>query len=96
MSAVERFAWASPEYAEAFTALLRCSGERSHLQRFLRALMASYPPDALAVDWGAGVGDLTGLLLERFRRVLAIEPSPALHCILSRRYPRAEILDGQP
>jgi hypothetical protein len=94
MSAVERFAWASPEYAEAFAALLRCSGERSHLQRFLHALTASYPPDALAVEWGAGVGDLTGLLLERFRRVLAIEPSPALHCILSRRYPRAEILDG--
>jgi methyltransferase family protein len=60
----------------------------------LRKMIAGYPPASSAVDWGAGRGDLTAALLERFARVFAVEPSAAMRAELERNCPRAEIVPG--
>jgi AdoMet dependent proline di-methyltransferase len=91
---MQRFDWNTPEYAEAFATLLRCTGERAHLHTFLRRLVADYSPEAHAIDWGAGAGDLTGLLLEHFRTVYAVEPSPAMRAELASNHPAAEVIAG--
>src|SRR4051812_46918057 len=59
MTAMKRYHWDSPEYAEAFATLLRSYGSREHLYRMLRDLLRGIPSDGLAIDWGAGTGDLT-------------------------------------
>jgi hypothetical protein len=94
MQPVQRFHWESVEYAEAFTALLRCMGERVAVRQLLRQTFAAYPPDSHAVDWGAGSGDLTSLLLEHFRHVYAVEPHPGMRAVLAARCPSAQILAG--
>lgn len=91
---MERFNWNTPEYAEAFAALLRCSGEKAHFHKVLRALVSNYPKDAHAIDWGAGRGDLTGLLLEHFETVYAVEPNAEMRAVLSSNYPSAQVFDG--
>src|SRR5262249_44877210 len=94
MPPVQRYQWNTPEYAEAFAALLRATGERVDVYRVLRGLIARYPRDARAIDWGAGGGALTTLLLEHFRHVYAGDPTPELRSVLARRCPGAEICPG--
>lgn len=92
--AVQRYRWDTPEYADAFATLLRSSGERVHVYQVLREILSRYPRESRAVDWGAGSGDLTRLLLERCREVYAVEPSPAQRALLAAHCPGANILDG--
>ena len=94
MQPVQRYHWASTEYAVAFATLLRCMGERVAVRQLLRDLFAAYPTKSPAVDWGAGGGDLTSLLLEHFHPVYAVEPQPAMRAVLATRCPSAQILDG--
>lgn len=91
---MQRFDWNTPEYAEAFATLLRCSGERVHLHKFIRGILSNYPKNAHAIDWGAGGGDLTGLLLEQVRHVYAVEPNADLRAALALNYPAAQVFDG--
>ncbi len=46
----------------------------------------------VAVDVGAGTGRLTARLLERARRVVAVEPSLALGGVLARRLPAVAVV----
>jgi SAM-dependent methyltransferase len=94
MTAMKRYQWDSAEYAEAFATLLRSYGSREHLYSLLRDLLVHLPAEAAAIDWGAGTGDLTRVLLERARTVYAVEPSPTLRGMLAARCPAAHILDG--
>ena len=94
MLPVKRFHWDSAEYAEAFATLLRCAGERMHVRQVLRGLFSAYPAASRAIDWGAGGGDLTSLLLEHFQHVYAVEPHPSMRTVLAARCPSAQILDG--
>jgi SAM-dependent methyltransferase len=94
MTAMTRYRWDSPEYAEAFAALLRSYGSREHLYSLLRDLLARSPADAAAIDWGAGTGDLTRVLLERARKVYAVEPSAAMRETLAANCPAAQVIDG--
>lgn len=65
-------------------------------------LRPGYPPDALrpvvgnlVVDVGAGTGKLTALLAGSRRRVVAVEPDPAMRAVLGRRAGSGvEIVDG--
>jgi SAM-dependent methyltransferase len=50
--------------------------------------------DATVLDLGAGTGKLTRTLLERFGRVLAVEPLESLRRLLETRAPRAHLLAG--
>jgi hypothetical protein len=91
---MKHYHWDSPEYAEAFATLLRSYGSREHLHSILRDLLVDIPADAVAIDWGAGSGDLTRLLLERVPTVYAVEPSPKQRETLATNCPGAHILSG--
>jgi SAM-dependent methyltransferase len=47
-----------------------------------------------ALDLAAGTGKLTGLLVERFPEVIAVEPSPGMRLLLERNVPQARSLEG--
>jgi hypothetical protein len=89
---VQRFHWDSAEYVEAFATLVRCAGERVYERQILREICAAYPTEAHAIDWGAGGGDLTSLLMEHFQQVYAVEPHPGMRAVLATRCPRVQIL----
>jgi SAM-dependent methyltransferase len=91
MQPVQRYHWNTADYAAAFAALLRAIGERVYIHRILRDLMAGYPRTGHAIDWGAGSGDLTALLLEHFEHVYAVEPNPEMRAVLAQRCPQARI-----
>jgi SAM-dependent methyltransferase len=91
---VRRYHWNTPEYADAFDVLLRSTRERAFLHQLLTSTLSRYPPEAHAVDWGAGRGDLTALMLQHFRHVYAVEPSPTMRAELEKRCPEACILAG--
>jgi SAM-dependent methyltransferase len=91
---MQRYQWGSAEYAEAFATLLRSYGSREHLYSVLRDLLAHLPADAVAIDWGAGTGDLTRVLLERAHTVYAVEPSPTMRATLAANCPAAQVIDG--
>jgi hypothetical protein len=94
MPPVKRFHWDSEAYAQAFDTLVKCAGERVYERQLLRELCAAYPAESHVVDWGAGSGDLTDLLLERFQHVYAVEPHAGMRAALAARCPQAHILDG--
>jgi Methyltransferase domain len=91
---MKRYRWDSPEYAEAFAALMRSYGSREHLYSCVRELLLHVPANAVAVDWGAGSGDLTRILLDTIRTVYAVEPSPTQRQLLAANCPAAHIIDG--
>jgi hypothetical protein len=94
MLPVKRFYWDTPEYADAFATLLKCTGERVYVYQILRGIFSNYPAESRAIDWGAGGGDLTSLILEHFRCAYAVEPHPGMRTLLATRCPRAQIFDG--
>jgi len=91
---MKHYRWDSAEYAEAFATLLRSYGSREHLYSALRGLLVHLPAEAAAIDWGAGTGDLTRVLLERARTVHAVEPSATLRATLAAKFPAAHVIDG--
>jgi len=91
---VKRFPLNSVEYVEAFATLVKCAGERVYERQFLREIFSAYPPESHVVDWGAGGGNHTRLMLEHFRHVYAVEPHPDMRAVLAARCPLAQIVDG--
>ena len=88
---VERYHWNTEAYTEAFETLLRCSQERLPVYTRLENIFSNYPADSKAIDWGAGSGDLTALLLQHFKHVYAVEPNPAMCELISVRCPSATV-----
>jgi DREV methyltransferase len=94
MLSVKRFHWDTPEYAAAFTTFLKYTGERIYVRQILRGIFSHYPAESHAIDWGAGEGDLTRLMLEHFHHVYAVEPHSGMRAMLATKYPRAQVFDG--
>ena len=67
---------------------------RIHVRQILRGIFPHYPAESHAIDWGAGEGDLTHLLLEHFQRVYAVEPHAGMRAVLAARCPRAQVFAG--
>ena len=62
---------------------------------------AGWPPEVVdgvdgvvVLDLAAGTGKLTRLLVERFPRVIAVEPLAGMRAVLERVVPEAESLEG--
>lgn len=91
---VKRLRWGDEHYERAFKTLLQCTGERIHVHAYIQNVLRDYPRDSHAVDWGAGSGDLTALLLAHLAHVTAVEPSPVFRTFLERQYPAAEVING--
>ncbi|MGR9045785.1 MAG: class I SAM-dependent methyltransferase [Gammaproteobacteria bacterium] len=91
---VQRFHWNTDAYAEAFEILLKCSGERLPVYAKLERLFSNYPANSKVVDWGAGSGDLTALLLQHFNHVYAVEPNAAMCQVISERCPTANVFNA--
>jgi SAM-dependent methyltransferase len=52
-------------------------------------------PEAVVLDLGAGTGKLTRPLVERFPRVIAVEPDPGMRAVLTRATEAYRVLDGK-
>lgn len=91
---IKRFHWDSVDYAQAFATLVKCYDGRRTETEVLRNIFSAYPSSSYAADWGAGSGDFTGVLLERFQQVYAIEPNAEMRAALKRRFPTANLIDG--
>ena len=50
--------------------------------------------DSEVLDLAAGTGKLTRLLVQRFRRVVAVEPDDAMRAVLAEVVPGGEALAG--
>jgi SAM-dependent methyltransferase len=50
---------------------------------------------ATVLDLGAGTGKLTGVLADRYARVVAVEPLDELRAILAERVPEADVRAGE-
>ena len=90
----KRYDWTSAEYADAFHTLLSCSAEVETRRTFIQSQIEQQSPRNYAVDWGAGSGDLTELLLGRFANCAAVEPAEEMRKILRQRFPSLDLLDG--
>jgi ubiquinone/menaquinone biosynthesis C-methylase UbiE len=51
-------------------------------------------PESDVLDLAAGTGKLTRPLVERFRRVIAVEPDPGMRAVLNRATEAFRVLDG--
>ena len=51
--------------------------------------------EAVVLDLGAGTGKLTRPLVERFPRVIAVEPDPGMRAVLTRATEAYRVLDGR-
>lgn len=56
--------------------------------------VADLPASATVLELGAGTGKLTRLLVQRFVRVLAVEPAASMRRLLVTHAPQAELLPG--
>jgi SAM-dependent methyltransferase len=56
---------------------------------------AGLEPTATVLDLGAGTGKLTRVLVERFERVIAVEPLDGMRAVLESVVPHAEVFAGK-
>ncbi len=87
----QRLVW-TPELVDRFwdgvwtTRLKEFSFARQAGRALIVAIDHLLPAGARVLDFGAGVGDLTTLLLERHLQVAGYDPSPAARTALARRF----------
>jgi SAM-dependent methyltransferase len=92
MSRVRAFVSDTPEYRAAFAAFLAHTDQKERALDWLRKEVAAVPGRGVFVDAGAGTGKLTAALGAGFRRVVAVEPNPALVADLRAACPTADVL----
>jgi SAM-dependent methyltransferase len=83
----------SPEYKQAFELCLGLGSGGATLEERLEAWTRPLPR-RVAVDWGAGGGRASALLCQRFERVYAVEPSPAMRASIAGAAPEAIVVAG--
>jgi trans-aconitate methyltransferase len=89
------------DYHQAFRLFLEHTDEKTRAQEWLDRLVASLPFRRNFVDAGAGTGEFTAWLADRFETTLALEPNGVLCEELRRACPGIEvrqtrIIDASP
>lgn len=69
---------ATPAYTQAFQTFLAHTDQKDQAMRWLTREVEGLARRGVAIDAGAGTGKLTAWLIERFGRVIGIEPNPTL------------------
>lgn len=82
----------SEDCRRAFAVFLAHTDEKQVIRSWLARLIDTLTAREVFIDAGAGTGQLTARFQDRFRRTIAIEPSPALRPELERSCPGAELL----
>jgi SAM-dependent methyltransferase len=82
----------SDAYHDAFGVFLRTTDQKTNARRWLDDFVGQIADRLVLIDAGAGNGQVTAWLLDRFERTIAIEPNPSLNADLMLACPRAEIL----
>ncbi len=85
----------STAYHDAFEVFLNHTDQKVKARAWLDALAGSLRSRNVFVDAGAGNGQVTAWLTDRFDRTIAIEPNPSLAADLRRACPRAEVLPAK-
>jgi len=67
----------SDAYHDAFGVFLRSTDQKTNARRWLDDLVGQMPERRVLIDAGAGNGQVTAWLLDRFQRTIAIEPQSA-------------------
>jgi trans-aconitate methyltransferase len=80
------------DYHEAFRLFMDHTDEKIRAQQWLDRLVASLPHRRSFVDAGAGTGEFTAWLADRFEHTLALEPNGVLCRELRRACPDIEVL----
>jgi SAM-dependent methyltransferase len=88
-------------YHQAFGVFLKHTDQKVNARQALEALVDRLPSRRVLIDAGAGNGQVTAWLEEKFERTIAVEPSPSLSADLRRACPKAQvvvakILEAQP
>jgi len=79
-------------YHQAFHVFLDHTDQKVNARRELERLVQGLPSRQVFLDAGAGTGQVTAWLLDRFEETVAIEPNPSLSAELKRNCPRARVL----
>jgi SAM-dependent methyltransferase len=82
----------SEAYHEAFQVFLEHTDQKANARHRLIALVPALPQRRVFLDVGAGNGQVTAWLLDRFDQTIAIEPSSSLSADLRRTCPAAKVL----
>ena len=90
-SPVERFALSFGNVAEIYDDV-RPDYPSEAIERAIEALVLT--SEAEVVDLAAGTGKLTRLLVERFERVVAVEPDERMRAVLAARSPSVDVRAG--
>ncbi|MBM7774571.1 SAM-dependent methyltransferase [Actinokineospora baliensis] len=83
----------SAQYESPFATFLAHTDQKRQAARYLERVAEGLPRRAVLLDAGAGTGDTTAHLADRFERVIAIEPNAGLRAQLAGKVPGAEIID---
>ena len=89
------------DYHRAFRLFLDHTDEKTRAQEWLEGIVAALPFRRSFIDAGAGTGQFTAWLADRFEKTLALEPNPVLYAELRKACPgievrQARILDTTP
>jgi SAM-dependent methyltransferase len=91
-AAVRAYDSQSEAYHQAFAVFLAHTDQKVNARAWLDRLVQTLPARRVFIDAGAGNGQVTAWLLDRFERTVAVEPSPSLSADLRRNCPGAEVL----
>src|SRR5262245_22126525 len=80
------------EYSRAFGVFLAHTDQKVKANAWLENAVDELTSRNVFIDAGAGTGQLTRFLQQRFLQTIAIEPNPCLRVELQRLCPEAEVL----
>src|SRR5947209_2500007 len=91
-SLVQVYGSQTAAYHHAFQVFLDHTDQKMNARRWLDRFVEGLPARQTLIDAGAGTGQTTSWLIDRFKTTVAIEPSPSLASEFRRTCPGARLL----